>query len=221
MSGAWRHTTMLRRLSSSIRTPLLLSLAGVLGLAGCATGREMTRAPVGLTQTGVASWYGHDFHGKPTASGEPYDMWAHTAAHRELPFGTVVRVIHLDTGATTEVRINDRGPFVHGRIIDLSLAAARDLGLDRTGTARVRIEVTGGGDAQAGTYFLQLASFKNRANAETLRDRVRAAGYRAELASGPGVTRVVIRNLDAATADRIASELAARGFPTALRRLQN
>ena len=212
---------MLRKLSSALRAPLVLSLAGLLGLAGCATGREMTRGPVGFTQTGEASWYGQDFHGKPTASGEPYDMWAHTAAHRELPFGSMVKVTHLDTGANTVVRINDRGPFVHGRIIDLSLAAARDLGLDRTGTGRVRIEVVGGAPAQAGTYFLQVASFENRANADTLLDRLRAAGYRAELASGPGVTRVVIRNLNAADADRIAAELAQRGFPTPLRRLQN
>ncbi|MCY4484143.1 MAG: septal ring lytic transglycosylase RlpA family protein [Spirochaetaceae bacterium] len=212
---------MLRKLSSALRAPLVLSLAGLLGFAGCATGREMTRGPVGFTQTGEASWYGQDFHGKPTASGEPYDMWAHTAAHRELPFGSMVKVTHLDTGANTVVRINDRGPFVHGRIIDLSLAAARDLGLDRTGTGRVRIEVVGGAPAQAGTYFLQVASFENRTNADTLLDRLRAAGYRAELASGPGVTRVVIRNLNAADADRIAAELAQRGFPTPLRRLQN
>lgn len=208
---------MLRRLSSSIRAPLLLSLAGVLGLAGCATGREMTRAPVGSTQTGEASWYGQDFHGKPTASGEPYDMWAHTAAHRTLPFHTRVRVTHLDTGAATEVRINDRGPFAHNRIIDLSLAAARDLGLDRTGIGRVRIAVIG----DSGVYLLQLGSFKDRANAETLRNQLRAAGYRAELEGAPGITRVVIRNLDAASADRVAAELAKRGFPTALRRLQS
>ena len=216
---------MLRRLSSSFRAPLLLSLAGVLGLAGCATGREMTRAPVGLTQTGEASWYGQDFHGKPTASGEPYDMWAHTAAHRELPFGTTVRVTHLGTGASTVVRINDRGPFVRGRIIDLSLAAARDLGLDRTGTGRVRIDVVGGGAgggaAEAAVYFLQVASFENRANADSLRARLRAAGYRAELESARGIIRVVIRNLSAADADRIAGELSAGGFPTPLRRLQN
>ena len=211
---------MLRILSSAIRAPLFLSVACLLGMAGCATGREMTRAPVGFTQTGEASWYGQDFHGKPTASGEPYDMWAHTAAHRELPFGSRVRVTLLKTGATTEVRINDRGPFAHGRIIDLSRAAARDLGLDRTGVGRVRIQVIGGA-AEAGVYLLQVGSFENRANAETLRERLRAAGYRAELESGPGVIRVVIRNLKAADADRIAAELAKRGFPTALRRLQN
>ena len=212
---------MLRTLSSAIRAPLFLSVACLLGMAGCATGRDTTRAPVGFTQTGEASWYGADFHGKPTASGEPYDMWAHTAAHRELPFGSRVRVTLLATGATTEVRINDRGPFAHGRIIDLSRAAARDLGLDRTGVGRVRIQVVGGAAAEAGVYLLQVGSFEDRANAETLRERLRAAGFRAELASGPGVIRVVIRNLSAADADRIAAELAKRGFPTALRRLQN
>ena len=214
---------MLRKLSFAIRAPLVLSVAGLLGVVGCATGREMTRAPVGFTQTGEASWYGQDFHGRPTASGEPYDMGAHTAAHRTLPFHTMVRVTHLATGATTVVRINDRGPFAHNRIIDLSLAAARDLGLDRTGTGKVRIEVIGGSasEAEAGVFLLQVGSFENRANAESLRDRLGAAGYRAELESAPGVTRVVIRNLDAASADRIAAELAARGFPSALRRLQN
>ena len=99
--------------------------------------------------------------------------------------------------------------------------AARDLGLDRTGTGKVRIEVIGGGAAEAGVFLLQVGSFENRANAESLRDRLGTAGYRAELESAPGVTRVVIRNLDAAGADRIAGELAARGFPTPLRRLQN
>ena len=199
------------------RAALALFLAAVVGLVGCATGREMTRVPVGYGQTGEASWYGKDFHGRPTASGEPYDMWAHTAAHRTLPFHARVRVTLLETGASTVVRINDRGPFVKNRIIDLSLAAARDLGLDRTGTGRVRIEVIG----DDGVYLLQLGSFKNRANAETLRDRVRAAGYHAELQQAGGITRVVIRNLDAASADRVTAELARRGFPTALRRLQS
>ena len=200
-----------------LRTPLALSLAAMLGMVGCATGREMTRVPIGFSQTGEASWYGKDFHGRATASGEPYDMWAHTAAHRTLPFHAKVRVTLLATGASTVVRINDRGPFVKNRIIDLSLAAARDLGLDRTGTGRVRIEVIG----DDGIYLLQLGSFKNRANAETLRDRVRGIGYRAELRQAGGITRVVIRNLDSASADRVAAELARRGFPTALRRVQS
>lgn len=100
-------------------------------------------APLGYVEEGVASWYGPNFHGRRTASGEVFDMYAYTAAHRTLPFGSVVRVTRLDTGARVTVRINDRGPFKKNRILDLSYAAAREIGLIRTGTARVRIEVVG------------------------------------------------------------------------------
>jgi rare lipoprotein A len=89
----------------------------------------------------VASWYGHPFHGRTTASGETYDMEAMTAAHRTLPFGTVVQVDNLDNGQRTRVRINDRGPFVRGRIIDLSRRAARELDMVGAGIARVRITI--------------------------------------------------------------------------------
>ncbi len=89
--------------------------------------------------TGIASFYGKEFHGRKTASGETFDMNSFTAAHRTLPFGTQVRVTHLDSGRSVTVRINDRGPFVKGRIIDLSQAAARAIGLD--GVGQVRLEV--------------------------------------------------------------------------------
>jgi rare lipoprotein A len=92
-------------------------------------------------QLGVASWYGPGFHGKRTASGEIYDMYAMTAAHKTLPFGTIVKVVDLDTGRSVIVRINDRGPFVPGRIIDLSYAAAKELGMVEKGLARVGLKV--------------------------------------------------------------------------------
>lgn len=92
-------------------------------------------------QRGLASWYGRDFHGKPTAEGEPFDMSAYTAAHRSLPLGTHVRVRHLENGRTVVVRINDRGPYKRGVIIDLSRRAASDLGMVRQGRAPVRVEV--------------------------------------------------------------------------------
>ena len=92
-------------------------------------------------EVGVASWYGPNFNGKKTASGEVFDMYALTAAHRSLPFGTLVRVTRLDNGASVVVRINDRGPFKKDRIIDLSYAAARQIGLLESGTALVRLEV--------------------------------------------------------------------------------
>lgn len=101
------------------------------------------RAPIGYVEVGWASWYGPKFQGRRTASGEIFDMYAFTAAHRTLPFGSVVRVTHLASGRAVTVRINDRGPFKKDRILDLSYAAAKELGLVRTGTARVRIEVIG------------------------------------------------------------------------------
>ncbi|MEZ4845707.1 MAG: septal ring lytic transglycosylase RlpA family protein [Bdellovibrionota bacterium] len=94
----------------------------------------------GKNEEGYASWYGDKFHGRKTASGETYDMYAMTAAHRQAPFGTNVKVINLDTGRETIVKINDRGPFVRGRIIDLSRKAAEQIGMIGNGTARVRLE---------------------------------------------------------------------------------
>jgi len=99
-----------------------------------------------LTLEGVASFYADEFHGKQTSNGEIYDMNDLTAAHRTFPFGTKVRVTDLENGKTVIVRVNDRGPFHEGRIIDLSLGAAKELDLVKTGTARVRIEVLEWGD---------------------------------------------------------------------------
>jgi rare lipoprotein A len=92
---------------------------------------------------GEASWYGPEFHGKTTANGERYNMLLMTAAHPTLPFNTLVRVTNLDNGRTAVVRINDRGPFLKGRILDLSYTAARALGANSPGVIRVKIEVVG------------------------------------------------------------------------------
>lgn len=94
-----------------------------------------------FVQVGIASWYGPKFHGRKTASGEVFNMHDYTAAHRTLPFGTVVRVTYLKTGKSVVVRINDRGPWKRGRIIDLSYAAARAIGLLVDGTGKVKLEV--------------------------------------------------------------------------------
>jgi rare lipoprotein A len=100
-----------------------------------------SEVPVGGFEQGLASWYGVPFNGRRSANGEIYDMYKFTAAHRTLPFDTVVRVTNLDNGMQTEVRITDRGPFVEDRIIDLSLAAARAIGMVGTGTARVKLDI--------------------------------------------------------------------------------
>lgn len=94
-----------------------------------------------IFQSGTASWYGNQFQGKKTASGAPFDMNAFTAAHKTLPFGTIVRVMNLSNGNTVNVKINDRGPFTTKRIIDLSHAAAKKIGMINSGIAEVSIEI--------------------------------------------------------------------------------
>ena len=102
-----------------------------------------TPVEVGDTMKGISSWYGPNFHGKYTSNGERYNMYEKTAAHKTWPMDTIVRVKNLDNGKSTIVRINDRGPFVKGRIIDCSYAAGKELGLDKSGIAHVKIEVVG------------------------------------------------------------------------------
>lgn len=116
-------------------------LVGVLlATAGCAS-RQVPDTGAATPLVGLASWYGREFDGRRTASGERFDMNRLTAAHRTLPFNTRVRVTNLENGRSVEVRINDRGPFVEGRIIDLSYRAARKIGMVKPGLARVRLEV--------------------------------------------------------------------------------
>lgn len=124
----------MKRLSRNLVALAIVAAA----LAGC-TGMSSVRP--GSTQIGLASWYGPGFQGKPTAGGEHFNVNALTAAHRTLPLNSVVRVTNLENGRSVIVRINDRGPFIHGRILDVSYKAARELGMREDGVARVRIEV--------------------------------------------------------------------------------
>lgn len=185
---------------------------GLLLAEGCAhrAGPAPSAVP-GASQAGIASWYGEPFHGRRTASGEVYDMYQMTAAHKKLPFGTMVRVTRRDTRASTVVRINDRGPFVRGRIIDLSLAAAREIGLDLDGVAPVRIEVIGARErpqentAQKkaaapeviGCWWVQVGAFGDRDNAEKARERLERAGEPVAVTDGPrGLRRVRVGPFD-------------------------
>jgi rare lipoprotein A len=135
----------------------------------------------GFRQRGIASWYGEDFHGKKTSNGEIYDMYALTAAHKTLPLGTYVRVHNLENNRSVELRINDRGPFVRNRVIDLSYGAAKEIGIIGPGTARVEVialatpAVIDGGtpryetvDLYSGNFTFQVGAFVNRENAERL-----------------------------------------------------
>ncbi len=128
-------------------------------------------APIVQGEEGIASWYGRPYNGRPTASGQIYNMYAMTAAHRTLPFGTLVRVHDLENGRSVVVRINDRGPFVPGRIIDLSYAAA--MAMDMRSTALVRLHILSiGPDASGGIYSVQIGAFLDRSNAERLKRRI-------------------------------------------------
>jgi rare lipoprotein A len=137
----------------------------------------------GFEQTGLASWYGRKFHGRKTANGEIYNMYAMTAAHKTLPLGTFVRVHNLGNGKSVDVRVNDRGPFVRGRIIDLSYTAAKRIGVVGPGTARVRVKALGIPSAKtaagaktnylpidyySGNFTFQVGAFAEKANARRL-----------------------------------------------------
>ena len=122
----------------------------------------------------MASWYGVPFDGHRTSDGEIYDMHAFTAAHRTLPFGSIVRVTNLRNGLQTEVRINDRGPFVANRVIDLSLSAAQAIQMVGPGTAPVRLEVISGPNPTQGYFGVQVGAFANRENADRLEAQLAA-----------------------------------------------
>ncbi len=165
----------------------------MLALSGCGRKPRAPAAPAapspGWTETGIASWYGHPYHGRRTSSGEVYDMNQLTAAHRTLPFGALVEVTRLDNGRAVTVRINDRGPFAEDRIIDLSRAAAQAIQMIGPGTARVRIRLAGYSNpelAKAPALFtLQAGAFSDRRAAERFRDRLRRRYDPVDIAASP------------------------------------
>ncbi len=155
------------------------------------------KAPkIGDTEEGVASWYGHPYHGRAAANGEIYDMEKLTAAHRTLPFNTWVRVENLATGQKVDLRIIDRGPFVNNRIIDVSHVAAEQIGLLGPGTARVRVTVIRPPAVEEAYLFaVQVGIFRSKENADRLRDRMQAqfgSARAVERQGTPPVWRVLV-----------------------------
>jgi rare lipoprotein A len=124
-------------------------------------------------QFGVASWYGGEFHGRSTSSGEVYDMYQLTCAHNTFPLGTVVMVTNIENGRSLELKVNDRGPFVKERIIDVSYAAAQMLGMWEKGTALVKVEVISPGVEPVQRFTLQVGSFADETNAQRLAEQLR------------------------------------------------
>lgn len=176
--------------------PALIAASLLLAACGGSTPPPMTSVSENWSEEGIASWYGPGFDGKRTASGEVYDMEDMTAAHKRLPFGTRVQVESLDTGRRAEVRINDRGPFVDDRIIDLSMAAAREIEMLGPGTARVRIAVVEM-SAMLTCSMVQVGAFADPVNAEGLAQSFRERGLQVIVRQGPdGLTRVFLGPYD-------------------------
>jgi rare lipoprotein A len=201
------------------RVRAVLTVALALGAAACA---RLPYAPKSVVEIGIASWYGQEFHGRPTSSREVFDMNDMTAAHRTLPFGTHVMVTDLANDRSVVVRVNDRGPFVRGRIIDLSYAAARVLGIVGPGTARVRLEILGGFREPAPTSsptWIQVGAFSVLETAYALKkrlDKTYPGVVVTTFKTGTGTYYRVRVRTDKNSADALASRLAGEGFPVIL-----
>lgn len=191
----------------------------------------------GFIQEGIASWYGKKFHGRKTSNGEVYDMYGETAAHKTLPMHTRLLVENLENGKEVIVRINDRGPFVKGRIIDLSLTSAKKLDFIKKGTARVRITALGEAlvfkkgeesferfapheDFSAGEFYVQIGSFTDKKNADNLKNKMLSWGKKTVIKTfeeeGKKFYRVQVRaGKNLRYANRMERALGASGFPGA------
>lgn len=185
----------------------------------------------GFTQRGVASWYGRKFHGRKTSNGETYDMYGFSAAHKTLPMGVYVRVTNLENRREIVVRVNDRGPFVAGRIIDLSYGAAKQLGIVDSGTAKVQLVALGfrktdQGQVKyqapinydSGRFAVQIGAFSTAENAYRLAAKMRGNFGKAVVAkgvvNGQQLYRVRVGKFDSlAKAEVAASNFNADGFP--------
>ncbi|MEM7051468.1 MAG: septal ring lytic transglycosylase RlpA family protein [Acidobacteriota bacterium] len=190
-------------------------IAGALGalllLAACTGPTPTPRRPGKVFERGIASWYGPGFQGRPTASGERFDTRDMTAAHKTLPFGTVVEVRNLDNGLRVQVRINDRGPFIRGRIIDLSKAAAERIEMVGPGTAKVELALIEPPEARY--YTVQLGAFQESHRAESLAAEVGASFQGARVERKNGWYRVRVGKFDdRCDAEDLRRRLRSRGF---------
>lgn len=179
---------------------------------------------------GTASWYGPDFHGLLTANGETYNMNALTAAHRTLPFNTVVRVKNIDNGKSVVVRINDRGPYVGDRVIDLSRKAAEEINMIGSGTAPVRLYLVQEGDrplnaqniSSRETFTVQIASFENRRDADERSSQVNGSRVERVNIAGQIVYRVYYGTYQTTDeARRARARLAERGVNGFVKQTEN
>jgi len=210
---------------------LPLGICCAVSFTGCAKkkGGVLRPARIGSSETGIASWYGHPYHGRRAANGEVYDMERFTAAHRTLPFGTWVRVKNLDNSKTVDLRIQDRGPFIDKRIIDLSRAGAREIGMLGPGIVKVRLTIIAADKVRSEyasrrpvtpvpeappaplreIFGVQVGAFQDRALAETLRKRMLDDHGAARITLRPGdpaIWRVIAGEKETAEEARALAE---------------
>jgi len=211
---------------------LICTLIFAVLAAGCASTKKINKNGEKLIGRGIASWYGPNFDGKYTANGERYDQYAMTAAHRTLPFDTYVRVVDEDNGRSCIVRINDRGPYAKGRIIDLSKGAARKLRMIGPGTAHVRLYLVHGNhqdvyasqkvNAGSELFTVQIASFKNKADAEEKASHFRASWIDEATVDGKTVYRVYLdRFRSKKEAERALREMKTENIHGFVKQVQN
>jgi rare lipoprotein A len=180
-------------------------------------------------ESGVSSWYGPNFHGKLTANGEKYDMDGVTAAHRTLPFGSIVLVENLDNGKTVQVRINDRGPYAKNRIIDLSRGAAEKIDMIGPGTARVRLYLLEGDlqksrvtNLKVPNYTVQLGSYKSKPDAEAQAKKVKNGHVEKVIVHNETYYRVYAGSFtDAKEAQKEMKRLNRMGFAGFVKQIEN
>jgi rare lipoprotein A len=173
--------------------------------------------PLHAAEEGLASWYGGKFQGRRTASGERFDTNKLTAAHRTLPFDSVVRVTNLENNRSVEVRINDRGPFVDGRIIDLSRAAAEALRMTGRGVARVSLELISIPKETEQRFDIQIGAYREESNAARVREQVTVAGLPALLErTESGIVRVIVADIPRSELGSARKILSEAGFANPL-----
>jgi len=207
-----------------IRTFVTLLLIGAIQPGTFHTGAiqpgSLQAAPLSKMEVGYASWYGGKFQGRQTASGEKFDTKKLTAAHKTLPFGKIVRVTNLENNLSVEVRINDRGPFIEGRIIDLSRAAADVIGMAGKGIALVKVEpveTEKNQNLDREIYTIQIGAYRIRENAMRARQRAEKSGLEVKLEIAPSkVIRVLVSNVTAGKLQEVKSLLRANGFEQTL-----
>ena len=198
----------------NIRHLFIITIALV--ISSCASSAHRPPYKIGYVERGIASWYGEAFHGKPTSSGEIYNMYDLTAAHKLMPLGTVAKITNLENDQSVVVKINDRGPFIEGRIIDLSYSAAREIGMAEKGLSRVEIEVMKWGESLT-DFTVQVGSFELEENAQRLKEKLNRKYKDVHIKTYALIDKQYYRvrvgsTKDIRTAERLAEKLSEEGF---------